>query len=106
MGASQRFRCFSRGRWTDEVSEGGPSAEDAGQERRWTTGVLDVHGEGGPCRAAVACWPCFWATDPDLWILPTHWDALNPLIPSEKLPLLDHDSVLGSDPASYPWPGG
>ena len=101
--SERRFRCFACGRLTDEVTDEGPTADDAGQTHRWTTGVLDVH-ENGPCRAAVACWPCFWKTDPDQWILPAHWDALNPLVSYERLPLLDHNDPNAEDPATYPWP--
>jgi hypothetical protein len=59
-------------------------------------------------RAAVACWPCFWKTDPDQWILPAHWNALHPVVPFERLPLLDPYSIIATpgawDAARYPWP--
>lgn len=107
MDAHSHYRCFACGRFADEISTfEGPTAEEAGQCERWLIGVLDVH-EGGPCRAAVACWPCFWKTDPDLWIRPATWDALKPVVPFERLPLFDHDRSDGKDPedpATYAWP--
>jgi hypothetical protein len=103
MNAEGRFRCFACGRFTDEVTEEGPTADEAGQVQRVSTGVLDVH-ENGPCRAAVACWPCFWKTDPDQWITPADWQALSPIIPFDRLPLLDHNHPRAWDPATYPWP--
>lgn len=102
--SERRFRCFACGRFTDDVgADEGPTADTAGQVHRWTTGVLDVH-EHGPCRAAVVCWPCCWKTDPDQWILPAHWAALHPVVPYERLPLLDHDNPKAWDPAIYSWP--
>jgi hypothetical protein len=103
MSSGNRFRCFACGRFTDEVTEEGPTADEVGQTYRWTTGVLDVH-EDGPCRAAVACWPCFWKTDPDQWILPARWNALHPVVPFERLPMLDHAHPGAWDAARYPWP--
>ena len=102
----ERFRCFSCARWTDEVKDGpSPEAEAVAQAFRWDTGVLDIHGSELGCRAAVACWVCFWRTEPDLWISPGDWAALNPRVPYEKLPAFDHsDPEHGSDPANYPWP--
>lgn len=100
------YRCFACGRRTDEV-EGGPTPEEVGQAHRWAEGVLDVHAEDGGCRAAVACWPCFWAIDPDLWIDAASWDAHGPLVPATRLPpMLEPDVVdfRHEDPASYPWP--
>jgi len=104
--SATRHRCFACGRLTDEVTEGGPSAEDAGQCERWTTGVLDVVGGDEACRAAVVCWPCFWKTDPDMWISPAQWDALQPQIPYAQLPLFQHElePSVGEDPSLYPWP--
>lgn len=102
------FRCFSCGRWCKEVVYGGPTADEAGQCRRWASGVLRVAMDEGPYRATVACWVCFWKTDPDMWIHAEHWDALKPIIPASKLPLLLEFNLVTfahDDPASYPWPG-
>jgi hypothetical protein len=106
MSNAERFRCFACGRFTDELTDEGPTAEEAGQSHRWTTGVLDVHEQGGPCRAAVVCWPCFWKTDPDMWIHPSGWQALQPILPLERLLLIpdDHSAPGVWNPASYPWP--
>jgi len=106
MSAADHLRCFACGRFTDEVSVDGPTAQEVGQVRRWTAGVLDVNGNDGPCRAAVVCWRCFWKTEPDTWILPEHWAALTPLVPFEKLPALDHGAPNAWDPATYAWPAG
>lgn len=101
---ARRHRCFACGRFTDDVGTvEGPTADEVAQTHRWVTGVLDVH-DKGPCRAAVVCWPCFWKTDPDQWILPAHWAALDPVIPYERLPLLDHRLPGAWDPATYAWP--
>lgn len=101
-----RYRCFACGRFTDEVTSGGPTADEAGQCERWTTGVLDIHSMGeNKCRAAVACWPCFWRTDPDMWISPEQWTALDPRVPYPRLPRLNHDFLPDAyDPNLYPWP--
>ncbi len=102
---ARRWRCFACGRFTDEVGpDEGPTAEEAGQAVRWTAGVLDVRGPDGGCRAAVACWACFWRADPDLWISSSSWDALSPLVPFAAPPGLDHDAAAPWDPSSYPWP--
>jgi hypothetical protein len=84
---------------TGDVTEGGPTEDEAGQVERWKTGVLDVDGKAG-----VVCWSCFWKTDPDLWISNECWDALSPLVPSSSLPSLfvSHDMMW--DPTNYPWP--
>ena len=103
--ATARHRCFACGRFTDEVTEGGPTPEEAGQWERWVTGVLDIV-DGKKCRAAVVCWPCFWKTDPDMWISPAQWDALQPRVPYAQLPLFDHTAPDGEDPNHYPWPQG
>ena len=102
MGRSGHYRCFACGCFADEVT-GGPTAEEKHQAYRWEVGVLEVDD-----RVAVACWPCFWATDPDLWIDADTWDALNPLVPSSRLPLAlpFREDGKHEDPASYPWPPG
>ncbi len=100
-----RFRCFACGRFTDEVKDG-PTPDEVAQAERWETGILDVHSgrKDEPCRAGIACWVCFWKTDPDMWISPEHWIALNPLVPYEKLPVLDHELAYPWEPSLYPWP--
>jgi hypothetical protein len=101
---ARRHRCFACGRFTDEVgAEEGPRAEDVGQIERWVTGVIDVHDEPR-CRAAIVCWPCHWKPDPDQWIRPAQWAALGPVVPYERLPLLDHNLPEAWDPATYVWP--
>src|SRR5689334_1616791 len=101
---ARRHRCFACGRFTDEVGlDEGPTADEAGQTSRWSTGVLDVH-DTERCRAAVVCWPCCWRAEPDQWIRPSDWAALMPVIPYEQLPLLDHDLPEAWDPATYSWP--
>ena len=111
MGSStEKFRCFSCGRWTKDVLDGpSPDDENVNQVHRWTTGVLRVEMVEGPYRAAVACWACFWKTEPDMWIRAEHWDALKPLVPAAELPLLldsDLETMIHDDPASYQWPAG
>lgn len=98
-----RFRCFSCGRFTDEVVDGGPTANEAEQSHRWVTCVLSV-GD----RAAVCCWVCFWATEPDMWINEKIWSKLKPQVPFDLLPkMLDFENDFRhEDPASYPWPSG
>lgn len=91
-------RCFACGRSTRECA-GGPSADDVDQIFRWDAGVLDVDG-----RAGVACWPCFWKTDPDMWISAEMWDALSPVVLSTTLPELVEGVDARWDPASYAMP--
>lgn len=98
-------RCFACGRRSDEVP-GGPTASEAHQAWRWSAGVLEVEGNEGGWRAAVACWVCFWKTDPDLWISQTCWEALSPVVPFEKLPPLRDDGADREDPSKYEWPIG
>lgn len=102
--AASPLRCFACGRRPGDVTDG-PTADEAGQCRRWEAGVLDVHEtDDRGCRAAVACWACFWRTDPDMWISSECWAALDPVVPYEKLPVFDHDAPNSWDPAAYPWP--
>jgi hypothetical protein len=97
-----RFRCFACGRFTDEAVDEGPTPGEAGQACRWTTGVLEVEGTGeDKWRAAVACWPCFWKTDPDMWIGAGTWDSLDPKVPFARLPSLQRGR---GGPEAYPWP--
>jgi hypothetical protein len=100
---SERVQCVCCGRWCDEV-KGGPTAVEVAQTRRWEAQVLDVSHDGA-CRAAVVCWECFWKAKPDLWIEPEHWAALKPLVPYEKLPVLDHKDPRCYDVERYS-PGG
>jgi len=95
-------RCFRCGELASTRKEG-PSADAVGQHRRWEAMPLDVLTKDG-CRAAVCCWPCFWEIDPDMWINPEDWSRTGPLVPLEKLPVLDHEDPKCWDPSHYAWP--
>ena len=105
-----RVRCFACGRFCDEVPEEGPTPDEAGVTGRFAAGVLEVYSGAGPARpsdpprAAVACWPCFWKTNPDYSISPRCWDSLQPKIPSARLPLLLERGFGVWNPTCYPWP--
>ena len=95
-------RCFCCGEIASSRTDG-PIPDDAAD--RWTAGVLDVHSlEERGCRAGVCCWPCFWSHDPDMWIAPEHWDEKNPVVPFEKLPVLNHSASDCWDETRYAWP--
>jgi len=82
---------------------GGPSHEEMGQVCRWSAMVIDVHDSDSdlPCKAAIACWECFWKIDPDYWISVRTWDAQEPSVSSGELPLFDHESSDGYDVSLY-----
>lgn len=94
------IRCFSCGQFA-ATRRDGPTAEEAGQVRRWDASIIDVHADakGSECRAAVCCWPCYWQIDPDMWILDYMWDVASPVVPFNSLPVLEDE-----DPASYSFP--
>ena len=67
--------------------------------------VLDVVGGGpeggGDCRAAVVCWTCFHAINPDMWDSGEYWDSRQPAVRFEGLPPLDHDAENCEDIETY-----
>jgi hypothetical protein len=96
-------RCFGCGQLSNEVT-GGPDPEEVGQHNRWDAGVLDLHDSGKDCFAVVVCWKCFWSLDPDMWISGKCYNSLNPIVPLDKLPKLDHDNEDCWNPEFYKWP--
>jgi hypothetical protein len=102
---ARRFRCFGCGRFTDEVTEDGPTAESAGQTHRWTTGVRLVR-DHDEWRAAVACWWCYWQGGAGRTITAAQWDAFYPVVYSDQLPFAVPEllSAQARDPATYRWP--
>lgn len=58
-------------------------------------------GGPGPCRATVICQSCFEWLNPDMWLAETGWDATNPAVLFEDLPLYDHDSDVRDEPETY-----
>jgi len=99
---SEEVRCFRCGELA-HTRKDGPTADEAGQAHRWEAMALDVSADG-KCQAAVCCWPCFWAFDPDMWIGPEHWTASDPAVPLEKLPEMDHDDPNCWEAENYVWP--
>ena len=62
--------------------------------------VVVCNGTHG-CRACVVCHQCFHKLDPDLWINETIWSSIGPLVPYEKLPVLDHTNPNVWQPSTY-----
>jgi len=44
-------------------------------------------------RTALVCHSCFHRLEPDMWISEACWKRLSPVVPYEKLPLLDLDTA-------------
>ena len=99
----ENVRCFCCGQMSHDRADGPHQDEDhVGQAYRWSIGVLDVVGSN--CYAAILCWPCFWAYEPDMWINKAIYESKNPMIPFDKLPEFDHDFEGREDATQYKWP--
>jgi len=104
-----KMSCFGCGAEKDTgVLEASPFAEEDGltDEPIAPLFVLDCQGPKKPgdpngyseFRMVVVCHACFHALEPDMWIGKDHWDAINPKVPYDKLPMYDFDKR--NDPTS------
>jgi hypothetical protein len=79
----------------------------AGQDRNYyfPATVLEVLPDNDvgnqDCHCTVVCWACFHEIDPDMWIENQHWTALNPAVPADQLPVLDHDNDHADEIETY-----
>ena len=66
--------------------------------------LIECQGEDfykDPFKMCIVCHNCFERLDPDMWISPSGWQSLNPIIKFEDLPLVDGDGLERWDIAKY-----